>query len=41
MVSLYGRSDAFPDRYPTMEAAMRVAEAALDQPPTKPGRFTP
>jgi hypothetical protein len=33
MVWLHGRPDAFPDRYPTMEAAMRVAEAGLDQPP--------
>jgi putative transposase len=30
MVWLHSRPDAFPDRYPTMEAAMRVAEAALD-----------
>jgi hypothetical protein len=26
-------AEAFPDRYPTMEAAMAVAEAALGQPP--------
>jgi hypothetical protein len=33
MVWLYGQPEAFPDRYPTMEAAMAVAEAALGQPP--------
>lgn len=32
MVWLHGRPDAFPDCYPTMEAAMRAAEAAPDQP---------
>jgi hypothetical protein len=30
---LYGLPEAFPDHYPTMEAAMAVAEAALGQPP--------
>jgi hypothetical protein len=29
MVWLFGRPDAFPDHYSTMEQAMAVAEAAL------------
>lgn len=33
MVWLHGQPDAFQDRYPTMEAAIRVAEAALYPPP--------
>jgi hypothetical protein len=33
MVWLYGQPDAFPDRFPTMEDAMRAAESALDQAP--------
>ena len=33
MVWLHGQPDAFPDRYPKMETAMRAAEVALDQPP--------
>lgn len=32
IVWLRGQPDAFPDRYPTMDAAIAVAEAALDQP---------
>jgi hypothetical protein len=32
MAWLHGQPDAFPDRYPTMEVAMAVVEAALEQP---------
>jgi hypothetical protein len=32
MVWLHGRPDAFPDRYPTMEDAMRVVEANILDP---------
>jgi hypothetical protein len=41
MVWLHGRSDAFPDRYPTMEDAMRVVEANVADASVDPDDVTP